>query len=77
MTLEVGGTDLEPSQALEKGKTPPGASLIGTTVRKTARGSLFCGPSEGYLDQSWDVWSHLTTREAQKVAPGLGWEREG
>lgn len=69
VTSEVGGTDLEPSQALGKGKTPPGASLDGTTVRKTARGSLYCGPSEGCLDQSWDIWSHLTIRR-RKWLPG-------
>lgn len=77
VTLEVRGTDLELSQALGKGKTPPVASLDGTTVRKTARGSFYCGSSEGCLDQSWDIWSHLTIRETQKVAPGLGWAREG
>lgn len=62
VTLEVGGTGLEPSQALGKGKTPPGSSRDGATVRKTARGSLYCGASEGCLDQSWDVWSHLTSQ---------------
>lgn len=71
MTLEVEGTDLEPSQVLGKGKTPPGASLDGATVRKTTRASLYCGASEGCLEQSWDVLEppHILGRR-RKWLPG-------
>lgn len=76
VTLEVEGTDLEPSQTLGKGKTPPGASLDGATVRKTTRASLYCGASEGCLDQSWNVLepSHIPGR-CRKWLPGWAAQR--
>lgn len=53
VTLEMGGTGLEPSQALGKGKTLLEPAWDGTTVRKTTLGLLCCGPPVGCPEQSW------------------------